>query len=449
MATDFVIPKLGENIEQATIVNWLVEDGDEVKEGQDILELETDKATLPVPANASGYIHLGPFQVGDVVAVDQVVATIGQQSDSFAPGGNGADAKPRPKQAPAAEQPADKKAPAPAETKSAAQPQKTAAGLPEGPKATPVAQKIADDLGVDLEAINGSGERGKITKEDVLQAASGEQKAEPAPQPKTAKEVKTAPTPPRAEPPVKPASFISATPQADVLERVPLKGIRGVIARRMAESVQTTARVTLVTEVDATEFVALREQLKAKFSNEWGFAPGYNDLLAMIAASGLRQFPYMNARLSADGESIERLKPINLGMAVDTDRGLLVTVIRDADKKGLQQLGSEFRQMVQRARAGKSTPDDLSGSTFTITSLGIFRVDAFTPVINLPDAAILGVGRIKDKPVVKDGQIVARKMVTLSLVFDHRLTDGAPAARFLDYICELIEEPYLLFLTKR
>lgn len=450
MATDFVIPKLGENIEQATIVNWLVEDGDEVKEGQDILELETDKATLPVPANASGYIHLGPFQVGDVVAVDQVVATIGQQSDSFAPGGNGADAKPRPKQAPAAEQPADKKAPAPAETKSAAQPQNTTAGLPEGPKATPVAQKIADDLGVDLESVNGSGERGKITKEDVLQAASGEKQAQPAPQAKAAEKDKPASVAaPQAEPPVKPASFISATPQADVLERVPLKGIRGVIARRMAESVQTTARVTLVTEVDATEFVALREQLKAKFSNEWGFAPGYNDLLAMIAASGLRQFPYMNARLSADGESIERLKPINLGMAVDTDRGLLVTVIRDADKKGLQELGSEFRQMVQRARAGKSTPDDLSGSTFTITSLGIFRVDAFTPVINLPDAAILGIGRIKDKPVVKDGQIVARKMVTLSLVFDHRLTDGAPAARFLDYICELIEEPYLLFLTKR
>jgi pyruvate dehydrogenase E2 component (dihydrolipoamide acetyltransferase) len=136
-------------------------------------------------------------------------------------------------------------------------------------------------------------------------------------------------------------------------------------------------------------------------------------------------------------------------MAVDTDRGLMVPVIRDVDRLGLQEFGSIFREMVERARSGKSVLEDLSGNTFTITSLGIYRVDAFTPVINLPDLAILGIGRIKSKPVVKDEAVIVRKMVTLSLVFDHRLTDGAPAARFLDYICELIEEPYLLFLTKR
>jgi pyruvate dehydrogenase E2 component (dihydrolipoamide acetyltransferase) len=207
--------------------------------------------------------------------------------------------------------------------------------------------------------------------------------------------------------------------------------------------------VTLVTEADATELVTLREQLKAKYTDEWGFAPGYNDLLALIVSNALREFPYMNARISAEGDAIERLKPIHLGMAIDTDRGLLVTVIRHADQKGLRQFGAEFRELVNRARNGKNSPEELTGGTFTITSLGIYRVDAFTPVINLPEAAILGIGRIKEKPVVKDGQIVARKMVTLSLVFDHRLTDGAPAARFLDYICELIEEPHLLFLTGR
>ena len=217
----------------------------------------------------------------------------------------------------------------------------------------------------------------------------------------------------------------------------------------MAESVHTTARVTLVTEVDATELVALREQLKARYQKDWGFAPGYNDLLAMIVSNALRQFPYMNARFSADGQAIEYLKPVNVGLAVDTDRGLMVTVVLDTDKKGLQEIGGQFRELVNRARSGKATTEDLSGSTFTITSLGIFRVDAFTPVINLPEAAILGVGRIIDKPVVKAGAIVARKMLTLSLVFDHRLTDGAPAARFLDYLCELIEEPYLLFLTRK
>jgi pyruvate dehydrogenase E2 component (dihydrolipoamide acetyltransferase) len=217
----------------------------------------------------------------------------------------------------------------------------------------------------------------------------------------------------------------------------------------MAESVHTTARVTLVTEADTSELVALREQLAARYTKDWGFKPGYNDLLAMIVANALRQFPYMNARMADNGEAIEHLKAVNLGMAVDTERGLMVPVIRDADKIGLQALGSTFREMVERARAGKSSLSDLSGGSFTITSLGIYRVDAFTPVINMPEAAILGIGRIKEKPVVKDGEIVARKMMTLSLVFDHRLTDGAPAARFLDYICELIEEPYLLFLTKR
>jgi pyruvate dehydrogenase E2 component (dihydrolipoamide acetyltransferase) len=217
----------------------------------------------------------------------------------------------------------------------------------------------------------------------------------------------------------------------------------------MAESVHTTARVTLVAEVDATEFVALREQLKAKYAEAWGFAPGYNELLAVIIANGLRQFPFMNARFSAEGDAIEYLKPINIGRAVDTERGLLVTVLRDVDRKGLQALGNDFRALVSRARSGKSLPDDLTGSTFTLSNLGMYRVDAFTPVINLPEAAILGVGRIAAKPVVKNEEIAIRKMMTLSLVFDHRVVDGAPAARFLDYLCELIEDPQLLFITSR
>jgi len=152
----------------------------------------------------------------------------------------------------------------------------------------------------------------------------------------------------------------------------------------------------------------------------------------------------MNARLSADGDAIERLPHVNLGMAVDTERGLLVPVIRNADRRGLREFGAEFRALVERARAGRSLPDDLSGGTFTITSLGTFEIDAFTPIINLPEAAILGVGRIRPKPVVREGEIVVRQMWTLSLVFDHRLVDGAPAARFLQRIKKLVENPYLL-----
>ncbi|GAB4444624.1 MAG: pyruvate dehydrogenase complex dihydrolipoyllysine-residue acetyltransferase [Anaerolineae bacterium] len=434
MAVEFTIPKLGDNVTEATIVDWLVADGAEVAEGDELLEVETDKAVIPVPAPASGVIKFGNFKAGDIVKIDQVVATIEAQNGDPAPDTPSAPAEPA--------------AAAPAEPSNGHQPAPAAA---EGIKITPVARKMAQAQGVDLSSLSGSGEHGKITKLDVLQAVSGEVAPDPAPAPApaTPAPLSPQPAPAPAPKPAPAAAPIAATPEGDVLERHPLKGIRGVIARRMAESTQTTARVTLVTEVDATELVSLREQLKARYAESWGFAPGYNDLLAMIVASGLRQFPYMNARFSADGEAIEHLKPVNMGMAVDTDRGLLVTVIRDADRKGLQEIGSEFRDLVKKARGGKASPDELSGSTFTITSLGTFRVDAFTPVINLPEAAILGVGRIADKAVVKDGQIVARKMMTLSLVFDHRLTDGAPAARFLDYVCELIEEPYLLFLTRK
>jgi pyruvate dehydrogenase E2 component (dihydrolipoamide acetyltransferase) len=225
------------------------------------------------------------------------------------------------------------------------------------------------------------------------------------------------------------------------LEHVPLKGVRGIIAERMGTSIHTTARVTLLMEVDATEFVTMRERLKARVAEEWGFAPGYNDLLAKVVAMALRQFPYMNARLTSD--AIEHLAHINLGMATDTERGLLVPVIRDADKKSLRQFGTEFRELVDRARKGRSLPDDLTGGTFTITNLGMYDVMAFTPVINLPEAAILGVGCITPKPVVRNGQVEVRQMLVLSLVFDHRLVDGAPAARFLQYVKDLIEEPYL------
>lgn len=428
MAVDFFIPKL-EQTEEVTLVNWLVEDGSRINEGDEIVEVETDKAVVPVPANAGGIVRLGNYKAGDVVPTETTIATIETADNGDSQTTETPDEAPVPQKTTQPASPSDSKA----------------NGVDDTPKATPVAQKMAADLGLDLTTVTGSGQQGKITKADVRQIAN--QDKPPAPAAASGQKSAAEPTPAPASPPAESAA--SQTGDDNVLERIPLKSIRGVIARRMAESVHTTARVTLMTDVDATEMVALREQLKARFTEPWGFAPGYNDLLALIIANALRQYPYMNARLSDDGDAIEQLKPINLGMAVDTDRGLLVPVIKDADTLGLQEFGTIFREMVDRARNGKSKLDDLSGGTFTLTSLGIYRVEAFTPVINLPEAAILGVGRIMEKPAVKNGEIVVRKMMTLSLVFDHRLTDGAPAARFLDYICEIIEEPYLLFLTKR
>lgn len=446
MAEEFFIPQLGQTVEEVTLIKWLVEDGAKVNQGQAIMEVETDKAVFPVEANAKGVIHLGPYQEGQVIPVLTVVAIIGNLEDKFEvketsanlsslPDGEGAPAQDATPDAASLASPAGRSAlgeghfASPRARKLAAEKNvDLAAVLPTGyggmrvaerdvlaflthsPKVTPVAQRMAVENRVDLRNIAGTGPSGRIVKEDIARAVQTQ------------------------------SSIVN--PQSEVLERIPLKGVRAIIAERMAASVHTTARVTLVIEADATEFNAARTRIKEKVEQDWGFAPGYNDLLARLVTTALHHFPYMNARLASD--AIEILGHVHMGMAVDTERGLLVPVIRDADQKSLRQFGAEFRTLAERARQGRSLPDDLSGGTFTITNLGMYDVDAFTPVINLPECAILGVGRISPKPVVRGNDVVIRQMWTLSLVFDHRLVDGAPAARFLQYIKELIEEPYLI-----
>ena len=467
MSTELFIPKLGQTVEEVKMMNWLVQDGAKVDFGTPVLDVETDKAVFSVEANAKGYIHIGPHKEGETLPVLTVVAIIGKAEDTFvvagapAPVEEAAPAAPAPAEAPAAEKAADAagdggkvfaspRARKLADAEGVNLAQVTATGyngervverdvvayLNELPKLSPVAQKMAEEAGLDIRGLEGSGPRGRVVKADVQRALDERQGAKiaaaaPAAPIAAAPAAKTAP-------PAAPAPL----PVADVTERIPLKGVRAIIADRMATSVHTTARVTLMIEVDATEFVAARTRLKEKVSEEWGYTPGFNDLLAKIVATALRKFPYMNARLAPD--AIELLGHVNVGMAVDTERGLLVTVIKDADRKNVREFGAEFRQLVDRARLGRSLPDDLTGGSFTITNLGMFDIDAFTPVINLPEAAILGVGRIAAKPVVRANAVEIRQMWTLSLVFDHRLVDGAPAARFLQYIKQMIEEPYML-----
>ncbi|HRC76996.1 MAG TPA: 2-oxo acid dehydrogenase subunit E2, partial [Kouleothrix sp.] len=237
-------------------------------------------------------------------------------------------------------------------------------------------------------------------------------------------------------------STINRIAAGEVIERVPLAGVRGVIAGRMLASAQATARVTLFTEVDATEFVAVMHRLRARVRQEWGFPPAYSHVVAKIAAAGLRKYPYLNARVA--GDAIERLARVNIGMAVDSERGLIVPVLHDADRATLRELGARMTDLLDQIKHNRIRPADLSGGTFTISDLSATDVDAFTPIINLPEAAILGLGRIVEKPVVRDGQVVPRSMWSLSLAFDHRVTDGAPAAKFLRFLKERIEEPYLL-----
>ncbi len=460
MAEDLFLPKLGQTVEEVVLINWLVEDGTKVDFGDPVLEVETDKAVFNVEANAKGTIHFGPYKMGETLPVLTVVATIGKADEGFSPSSKILDAEAEAEQA-AEEEPStttasevetvdtntqdrEKLFASPRARKLAREEQVDLAEItPTGgegvrvveqdvldymqtsqPTATPVAAGLAKEVGLPLSGVTGTGPMGVITRDDVILAIRMKLQA-----------VQTTAGKPAAP-------VIRDT--VEIKEQVPLKSVRKLIYDRMGESVHTTARVTLVTEMDATQLVELREKLKAEKAPAWGFTPGYNELIGATVSRTLPEFPFMNARVSGDEQSIERLAKVNLGIAVDTERGLVVPVVKDANQLGLQQFGTIFRQLVDRALSGRMMPEDLEGGTFTITNLGNFDVDAFTPVINLPQVAILGIGRIQEKVVPVDGEITIRKMMTLSLVFDHRIIDGAPAAKFLQQVKQNLEEPALL-----
>jgi len=462
MAYEVILPKLGETLEEGTILEWYKKEGDAVKRGEPLFQVESYKAAQDVEASRSGTLLKILHGAGSNLPVLTVLALIGEPGEdisSYVPGG-----------APAAAQPAEAKAAAPAEPMAAAAEATPAApgrlfasprarkraaeeGVelqwvtgtgPEGrieerdvlswlasqPKATPLARKLAAEAGLDLRTI--AGVEGRIEAADVERALAAPSQMAAKPQPAV-----TVQPPAAAQPAAAPVAPAAA---------VPLTGLRGIIARRMAGSHLTTAPVTLTMEADATTLVAVREELKAALAQELGFNIGYNDLLVKVAAKALREFPYMNARLVEEGgkAEIRQLPEVHVGVAVDAERGLLVPVIRNADARTLREVAVELRALVQRAREGKSLADDLLGGTFTITNLGMYEVDAFTPIINQPEAAILGVGRIAQRPAVVDGQLAIRSMMWLSLTFDHRLVDGAPAARFMQRIKQLVEKPMLL-----
>ncbi|HUW08209.1 MAG TPA: dihydrolipoamide acetyltransferase family protein, partial [Anaerolineae bacterium] len=430
MVTEIILPKLGQTMEDGAIVEWLKQEGDEIKRGDVLFTVESDKATLEVEASARGFLRKILVPAGKTVTVLSAVALMTKTADEDIDAGAVAGAVGQGEEATATAAEMEPTMPETELPESGAADRgrifaspraRKAAGAeginlallagtgPEGriverdvlayleaaPKITPVARRLAEQAGLDPRALTGSGGGGRITKEDV-EAALTRQQAIAAP--------------PALIPIVRPAE---AAAEGDA---VPMSGVRAVIARRMAESHQTTAPVTLTTEVDATEFVVARQRLKEKLAGELGFNVGYNDLLIKLVAKGLRELPYMNSRLQ--GESILQLSDVHVALAVDTDRGLLVPVIRAADRKGLRECARELREVVERARDGKALPDELTGSTFTITNLGMHEIDAFTPIINLPEAAILGVGRIKPQPAVFNGEIAIRQMMWLSLTFD-------------------------------
>jgi pyruvate dehydrogenase E2 component (dihydrolipoamide acetyltransferase) len=448
MPTEVVMPKLGLNMSEGMIVEWLKQEGDPIQIGEPLFVVETDKITIESEAQAAGILAKILVPAGESVAVTAPVAIIvaegKEQADEHAPAPSPQE-KPQQAAPPAQAAPSPAAAQPPASDKVLASPaakwlawnkqlalsdipatgwggqvvvradverfleeQGQAQPAPSKVLASPLAKRIAQEQGIDLATVTGTGSGGRISREDVERALA-----------------------------------VRQTPAAPEVtgQGIPIEGVRAVIAERMHLSVQQSAQVTLQTQADATALVAYREHLKSEAASTGQPVPGYNAILVALVAKALREHPYMNAR--QDGNEIVYLDHVHVGTAVDTERGLLVVVVPDADQKTDVAVEAELSAMAHRALEGNSLPDDLSGGTFTITNLGAFGVDHFTPILNPPEIGILGVGRIVKVPAFYDGQVVGRHMMGLSLTFDHRLVDGAPAARFLRRIDELLQVPYV------
>lgn len=450
MATKVIMPKLGQTMEEGTIVEWVKKEGDVVNRGDVIFQVESDKAVLEVESKDKGVLRKILVDKGVKVPILTPVAIIGEPDEDIS--ALLASLETGPSAAPTPQAATPGAAPAPQAGVQAAPTAEAPTPIPGRERifASPRARKLAEEEGVDLAYVAGSGPGGRIIEKDVMAFLERRPAATPLARKMAAELGVPLEQVPAAGPRITAAEVraaaapaVAPAPSAPVAGQVvPMSGVRAIIAERMSTSSRTTAAVTLQSVVDATELVAAREQLKEAYAQELGFNIGYNDLLGVIVARCLLEFPYMNARLEQDG--IHYLTEVNMGMAVDTERGLLVPVIRGAHKMGVKEFAIKFRELVERARQGKALPDDLTGGTFTITNLGMYGVDQFTPIINLPECAILGVGRIRPEPAVVNGQIVVRQRMWLSLTFDHRLVDGAPAARFLQRIMRYIEAPYLL-----
>jgi len=455
---DVVMPRLSDSMEEGTILKWLKAEGDEVARGDELVEIETDKATMTYEADAPGTLAI-VAQEGETLPIGQVIARIGAGGEASAgdgaqaeatqqaeASGNGAPSESAPAATAAATAEPPAAAPEPEREPAAATPAPSSEGNGGRAKASPVARRIAREQGVDLSRLQGSGPGGRIVKADVEAAASG---TTPAPQPAPAQ---AAPAQaPAAQPQAVPAAAAAAP--ASVSEPGTAKGdvqvqeltrTQQVIARRMAESKATVPEFTIATDVDMEGAVALRKQLKDAGETLHGTVPSYNDMVVKASALALREFPRANGSYK-DGQ-FELYSRVNIGVAVAAQDALVVPTVYDADKKSLGEIARDTRALAERVRANAVTPPELSGGTFTVSNLGMFGVTEFSAVINPPQAAILAVGKMEPRAVVRDGEITARNTMTITLVCDHRILYGADAAEFLARVRALLEQPIALAL---
>ncbi|PZE19494.1 dihydrolipoamide acetyltransferase family protein [Paenibacillus xerothermodurans] len=451
---EYKFPELGEGIHEGEIVKWLVKPGDVVDDETIIMEVQNDKSTVEVPSPVAGKIveikaaEGTVCTIGDLIATIEVEGEVPQQANhphgESAPAAPAADAVASPETNQGAEcavggSVAANVANAKLDTPLAgnAPAGAPAAGAADGRQvlATPSVRKLARENGVNIAQVSATGRNGRVTKEDVLAFAEGG--GVPA--------AAAAGEAPAAEAPRAAAAPVAAAPGERVEERVPFKGIRKAISNAMIKSAYTAPHVTLMDEVDVTQLVALRSRAKAA-AEKRGVKLTYLPFIVKALIAAARQFPAMNAMIDEENNEIVYKKYYNIGIATDTDNGLIVPVIHDADRKNIWAIAESIKDLATRGREGKLAPAEMKGSTLSITNIGSAGGMFFTPIINFPEVAILGTGRITEKPVVKNGEIVVAPVMALSLSFDHRIIDGATAQNFMNYIKQLLADPELLIM---
>lgn len=406
MPTPLPMPKLGLTMEEGAILKWRKEEGEAVEKGEIILDIQTDKVEYEVESPAGGLLLKTLAGEGDVVPCGVDVAVIGEEGEDVSGfGGGAAKAEPAEAAAPPPE-PAPAAAPAPASA-----PASPGARPPGRVFASPAARRVARELGVDFRVLTGSGPGGRIVQADVRAAAASG------------------------------APAASSGPAA-VESAAPLAGMRKIIAGRMLASWSQTPRVTLQAEVDLTNLLAVREASRQAWESDLGVRVSVNDLVIFYAARAVRRCPAVNVRLN--GDVFERMRDVNLGVAVAVEEGLMVPVIRDADRKSIDAISREARALAEAARAGALGLDALEGGTFTISNLGAYGVDHFSAVINRPESAILSVGAARERAVAREGEVVVRTTAYMGVSADHRVVDGAPAAEFLATLRNMLEHPKVM-----
>ena len=428
MADYIVMPKLGFDMREGVLNTWLKQVGDPITKGEVVAEIESDKATLELESQVAGTLLHLLHNPGDIVPVGANMAIVGEKGEdvSALAGGNGSASTPE--AAPEKAEPVEEETSYPPTPPPAAAVAVTATAddaYPGGVRATPVARRLAEDRQIDLLAVKGSGPDGRITKADVEAFVETPKAAPPAAKPTTA--------------PAEPSQSVVAGPDS---EELALTRLRQAIGRRMVESKTTVPHFYVTTEIDMAPALALRKQVNATLPDE--LKVSVNDIIVKAAALTVRDFPNLNAAFA--GDKIVRHKRINIGSAVAIEGGLTTIVQKDTDISTLSKVAGDNRAMIARAREGKVRPDDVEGGTFTVSNLGVYDVDHFIAIINPPEAAILAIGSAREVPVVKDGQLAIGTRMKATISADHRVTDGAEAAQFMQRLKELLENPLRLLV---